>query len=366
MMDGDPRHTGYPLSAPALGVLMPMFLWLDAAARIRGAGPTLAKLMGEGAMGARIDRVFDLRRPRTIASAQDLTQVQRLRVSLRAPPGTAFKGVAVPLMAEGGVLVNLSFGYAVRDAVRDHVLSDTDFAPTDLAIELLYLAEAKAAVMAEVTKMASRLSGAKKLAEEQALTDALTGLGNRRAMERALERLLASGEGFALIHCDLDFFKQVNDSLGHAAGDHVLIRVAATLKSSVRGGDLVARVGGDEFVILLSGVRDATPVERVGRQILDRMARPITFGGKPCRVALSMGAALGLTANETPGEHLMAAADRALYASKNAGRSRLTFCAPDGTLREMAVGHIADERRHARVDGLKTPKGGGLTPVAHR
>jgi len=337
-MDGDLRHPGFLLGAQALGALMPMFLWLDAVGRIRGAGPTLLKLMGGEALGSPFERVFDLRRPQRIGAALDLTRAQRLRMALRAPPGTQFKGVAVPLQADGGILVNLSFGYAVREAVRDHALSDTDFAATDLAIELLYLAEAKAAVMGEVTKMAVRLRGAKARAEEQALTDALTGLGNRRAMERAMNRLLAAGEGFALIHLDLDYFKQVNDTLGHAAGDHVLTQVAAILRAAVRGGDLVARVGGDEFVVLLSGVRDVAPVQRVGTQILRGMAAPILYDGQPCRVAVSMGAVLGVTAAEGPADLLLAEADRALYASKRAGRSRLTFCARDGTLTELAVG----------------------------
>jgi diguanylate cyclase (GGDEF)-like protein len=314
-----------------------MFLWLDAAGRIRGAGPTLTKLMGEGALGAGMTSVFDLRRPRAIASALDLTRVQRLRMSLQAPPGTGFKGVAVPLMRDGEVLINLSFGYAVRDAVRDHGLSDTDFAATDLAVELLYLAEAKTAVMGEVSKMAARLRGAKALAEEQALTDALTGLGNRRAMEVGLERLLSEGRSFALLHLDLDYFKQVNDTLGHAAGDHVLTRVAEVLRDAVRGGDLVARVGGDEFVILLSGVRDAAPVRRVGEQILARMAAPILFEGQPCRVAMSIGAVLSGAGARTDPETLLAEADRALYASKHAGRARLTFVQAGGGLTELAV-----------------------------
>jgi len=338
-MDGDLRHHGFHLSAAALGQLMPMFLWLDSAGTICGSGDTLQKLMGPQALGQPLSAIFNLRRPRGLETAQDLTRAQRLRMTLRAAPGTAFKGIAVPLQGDAGVLVNLSFGYAVRDAVRDHGLSDTDFAATDLAIELLYLAEAKSAVMTEVNKMAARLQGAKALAEEQALTDALTGLGNRRAMEQAMASLLSGARGFALIHLDLDYFKQVNDTLGHAAGDHVLTQIADVLRASVRGADLVARVGGDEFVILLAGVRDQAPIERVGRQILGRMRRPILFDGQICRVAVSMGAVVGpdhKTARISA-EDLMAQADLALYASKKAGRARLTFVRADGTLHELAV-----------------------------
>lgn len=329
-MDGDVRLPGFGLSAAALGQLMPMHLWLDAACRIRGAGPTMLKLMGNDVLGRGLDSVFQLRVPRRADHAGALLRAQRLLMKLRASPGTGFKGVAVPLGGEGEVLLNLSFGYAVHDAVRDHGLSATDFAPTDLAIELLYLHEAKVAVMGEVSRMADRLQGAKARAEAQAVTDALTGLGNRRAMEAALDRLLHSADGFALIHLDLDYFKQVNDTLGHAAGDHVLVETAARLRASVRGADLVARVGGDEFVILLAGVHDLPPLHRVGALILRRMSEAITFQGQPCRVAASMGAVLRQPGQMIPGEQLLARADAALYASKGAGRARLTLALEDG------------------------------------
>lgn len=334
-MDGDLRLPGFTLCAGTLGQLMPMFLCLDAGCRIRGAGPTLLKLMEPTAIGAPLDAVFDLCRPNSVRRASDLAQAQRLRMNLRAPPGTGFKGVAVPLMGGDDVLLNLSFGYAVRDAVRDHALSDTDFAPTDLAIELLYLAEAKAAVMGELAKMNLRLRGAKRQAEEQALTDPLTGLRNRRAMERQLGLLLASNSSFALVHLDLDFFKEVNDTLGHAAGDHVLCQVAAILKSTVRSEDLVTRVGGDEFIILLPGLRDFAPVSRLGERILEQLKRPILFEGRPCDITTSMGAVLSVAYPRPEADRLLSDADRALYASKRAGRGRMTLMQRDDARRDV-------------------------------
>jgi len=321
---------------------MPMFLWLDVSGCVRGAGPTLQKLVQQPLVGSGFHSIFGLRRPSVIYGIRDLIYAQRLRLSLLAPPHTSFKGTAVPLLGDDGVLLNLSFGYAVRDAVRDHGLSDTDFAATDLAIELLYLAEAKSAVMNEVTKMAARLQGAKAKAEEEALTDALTGLGNRRAMEQALDTLLRDQRDFALIHLDLDYFKQVNDTLGHAAGDHVLTQVARVLRDNVRGGDQVTRVGGDEFVILLPGVGRSAPVERIGRQILTSMKTPILFEGQECKVGVSMGAVLGPSTlySGRQAEGLMSEADRALYASKHAGRERLTVIAPSGTETEVHVGPL--------------------------
>jgi len=327
-MDGGSETGSFALGAQALGRVMPMFLLLTPDCRIRAAGPTLLKLMGNGALGRGLQSVFAVRRPRKFANAQDLTQAPRLGMSLRAPPGTGFKGVAVPLQAGGGVLVNLSFGFAVAGAVRDHALSDTDFAPTDLAIELLYLAEANAAVMGEIGRMTLRLRGAKAQAEEQAMSDPLTGLRNRRAMERELAHMIESGGDFALIQLDLDYFKQVNDTLGHAAGDHVLCALAAILRRTVRGGDTVARVGGDEFIILLPGVRSVPPVARIGEKILSQMEAPITFEGQTCRVAVSMGAVLSVCVPQAGAEGILSRADHALYASKRAGRNRMTVYSP--------------------------------------
>ena len=335
------------LSPAALGEIMPMFLWVDRGCGIIGMGPTLRKLAGPVAPGTALADVFSPRRPRRIDTAGDLVRAARIRLVFSRPPGTGFKGVAVPL-AEGGALLNLSFGYGVRDAVRDHGLSDTDFAPTDLVIELLYLAEAKAAVMAELDRKNQRLLGAKQQAETQALTDTLTGLANRRALERRMRQLLAAGGGFGLMHIDLDHFKQVNDTLGHAAGDHVLVTAAGALRAAVRDNDLVARVGGDEFIILLPGLHDFGPIRRIGLSLLSRLEKPIPYQGARCRVSASIGAVLhdGGAAQDSPdgGEALLARSDEALYHSKNAGRSRLSLLHADGTTETLPAPDAAGSR----------------------
>ncbi len=328
-MDCDFCLPGFTLGPGPLGHLMPMYLHLDSRCQIRAAGPTLLKLMGSSAIGAPLESVFALRRPARPRRAHDLAQSMRLRMNLLKPPCTGFKGVAVPLRGGEEVLVNLSFGYAVREAVRDHGLSDTDFAPTDLVIELLYLAEAKAAVMGELEKMNLRLRGAMHQAEEQALTDTLTGLRNRRAMERQLGILIASGRPFALMHLDLDFFKAVNDTLGHGAGDHVLIEVGRMLRASVRDSDLVTRVGGDEFIILLAGITQPGPVEELGARIRENVSQPIVFEGRPCHIAASVGVVLSCDYPQPEADRLLSDVDHALYAAKRAGRGRMVIMRPD-------------------------------------
>src|SRR5690606_16624789 len=123
--------------------------------------------------------------------------------------------------AEDEMLIDLSFGIAVIEAVRRHDLTATDFAATDLAVEMLYLAEARAAVMRAALSLNDRLRAARREAEALAMRDTLTGLGNRRALDEALQRLIARREPFGLMHLHLDYFKDVNDTLGHAAGDAV-------------------------------------------------------------------------------------------------------------------------------------------------
>ncbi|MEQ6248535.1 diguanylate cyclase [Sulfitobacter sp. HNIBRBA3233] len=314
-----------------LDILCPMHLVLDAQGVIVHTGPTIQKLRPDlPLVGRPFLDTFDVLRPRGTTSMKSLLNLRhnKLHLELEGHPPAKLKGVMV-CGGHGRHIVNLSFGISILQAVRDYALTNADFAATDLAIEMLYLVEAKTAAMEASQKLNERLQGAKAAAEEQAFTDTLTGLRNRRALDQTLERLIHARGAFAVMHIDLDHFKAVNDTLGHAAGDHVLREVAKVMLEETRKTDVVARLGGDEFTVVLPDVGDLDVLERVGERIIARIERPIPFNGTDCKISASIGTvwiqgSLGATR-----ESVLEDADIALYASKKKGRAQQTFYTPD-------------------------------------
>jgi diguanylate cyclase (GGDEF)-like protein len=326
------KRAGFtPAGGRVLDALCPMHALIDSTGHIRHAGPTLDKVRPGGQLaGQRFLEVFELRRPRivgTMASLRDAAGT-KLHLRLRARPHTALKGLLVPLPDDaslgppGGAVINLSFGISVVDAVRDFALTSADFAATDLTVEMLYLVEAKSAAMDASRRLNLRLQGAMIAAEEQAFTDTLTGVKNRRAMDHVLRRLAAAGTPFALMQLDLDFFKAVNDRLGHAAGDHVLQRAARVMVDETRACDTVVRAGGDEFVLILDGLTDTDRLSGMADRLIAELERPVRFDGQDCRISASIGIARSIDLVSPDPEAVMHAADMALYAAKGAGRGR--------------------------------------------
>lgn len=307
----------------SLDLLMPMHLILDATGAVCGVGPTLCKLRREmELLGKNVFDIFELRDDGRKKGDTLLPTDKKLYLTFKDGVATTLKGVATALEGRDGLLLNLSFGISVVEAVREYRLTAGDFAPTDLAVEMLYLVEAKSAVLEETKQLNMRLQGAKVAAEEQAFTDTLTGLKNRRAMDHVLKRMIRGAIPFALMHLDLDYFKDVNDTLGHAAGDAVLQRIAKVLVEETRDDDMVARVGGDEFILVLHKMTDKDRLMKTAQRIISQLEVPVPFGDTVCRISGSIGITTTDFYEAIDPDQMIHDADTALYASKHQGRAR--------------------------------------------
>jgi len=170
------------------------------------------------------------------------------------------------------------------------------------------------------------LEAAKNRIEHNSLHDPLTALANRRKLDIALESLTNDGrqqrQKFSILHIDLDRFKDINDTLGHAAGDAMLVHASKVLAKNVRGSDIVARIGGDEFVILALDVGDKE-MAQLSARIIEEMRQPIDFQGFPAAAACrSVALANGI---HVDARKVLINADIALYRAKSMGRNRFEF-----------------------------------------
>lgn len=176
--------------------------------------------------------------------------------------------------------------------------------------------------------------------ERQANYDFLTGLPNRNLLadrlEQAISRVQRSGGFLAVVLIDLDGFKFVNDTLGHAAGDELLVVVAQRLRHSLRSSDTVARQGGDEFVLVLNGGEHIETTISLLDRILDVVRQPIELQGRELQIGASLGVALYQHGHDNA-ETLLKHADMAMYAAKKRGRNNFQFFSPE-------LNHMAQER----------------------
>jgi diguanylate cyclase (GGDEF)-like protein len=185
-----------------------------------------------------------------------------------------------------------------------------------------------------------RMAGAQTDVTDRRAYDPLTGLANRalfveRAGYAAARARRRSEHRFAFLFIDLDGFKAVNDTLGHPAGDQVLISVARRLEACVRPGDVVARLGGDEYAVLLERMDEPGGATEVAGRILEELRPPIRVSGREVTVSASIGIALSVTGRE-PVEDLLRDADAAMYRAKAAGKNRYEVFDEELRLRLLA------------------------------
>ncbi|MFO1337736.1 MAG: diguanylate cyclase [Burkholderiaceae bacterium] len=184
-------------------------------------------------------------------------------------------------------------------------------------------------IRAQFTKLEQKQGELDRLASH----DSLTGLHNRRffldRLDHALAHAKRTGVQLGLLFIDLDNFKTINDKLGHAAGDYVLRTLAQRLKHVVRQVDTVARIGGDEFIVLLDEIDDADDLAVVAHKVLDVLSQPVRHGD----MDLVSGASIGASRYPSDGEsavELIAAADQAMYRAKTGGRMRVCMAGQAG------------------------------------
>ncbi|MEM9047203.1 MAG: EAL domain-containing protein [Pseudomonadota bacterium] len=179
-----------------------------------------------------------------------------------------------------------------------------------------------------LNRLIGEIETARENAEFTSLHDSLTGLANRRYLDDQLtfrvNAVNAGGDGFALIHLDLDHFKEINDTLGHAAGDAVLRHVAQTLKAETRRDDFVARIGGDEFVVMLRSTVKPADLKIIATRMIRALQQPITY--RKNKVQFGASAGIEIVAGTAPSaERVLMNADIALYQAKETGRGCFVF-----------------------------------------
>jgi len=184
----------------------------------------------------------------------------------------------------------------------------------------------------ELTKVNEDLMKEKNKIKHMAYHDNLTNLPNGVYFNDFLNRQVASskrnGTPIAVLFIDLDGFKMINDTLGHAAGDELLVSVSRRLITVLRKSDFVARIGGDEFIILINNINDISNVEIVADKILKKIAEPFIVSGQECFISASIGISMYPTDGENA-EELTKNADLAMYKAKDGGKNKYCFCSQD-------------------------------------
>lgn len=294
----------------------------------RGASAPLVAWVGS-------DESSELRPGRmTAAQAAAVKMIARSHAAVPVPRGTT-DGVL------GGLLADLRLDQAIATPLRGEsgvlgvlVVGDRDQQAEALGSESLRLLETyaeHAAILLENDRLEQSVNDLEELKEQlhvQAYHDALTGLPNRSLFaERVAQALAGDAQAApAVLFLDLDDFKLINDSLGHHAGDELLVAVAQRVRGAVRAGDVPARLGGDEFAVL---ARDggAGEAEQIAERLVKALEAPFTIDGREMSVHASVGIALGRPGATTVDE-LLRNADVAMYSAKHGGKRRFTAYEP--------------------------------------
>ena len=323
------------------------------------------------------------------AAVPTATKETKLRTTLTDTPARAlFTLLAIVFLAEAAVMFALPV--LLPPSVSETVSAFFDASLLTLTISpivwwlLIHPLRSHAHSLSELNRRLSseiaRRGTLEQRLRHQALHDSLTDLPNRalfiKGVERGLRRKRRRADyGFAVLFIDLDQFKSINDSLGHATGDRVLIQVAQRLEAIIRPGDLLARMGGDEFTLLLDGLEESQDAARIAGRIIDELSRPILLeeeeeedegeeeeevgsgaGGLELQISASIGIAWGDDRYESAGQ-LLRDADIAMYRAKS--RLRGSFEVFDSAMHRVAIERLWIEsalRQAVRSLGSDNPR----------
>ena len=226
------------------------------------------------------------------------------------------------------------FKRVLQDEIDDYAMDkrfirkDGSVLHTHMAVRCLRRPDRSIDYFVTLIQDISEQKQSEELIWKQANFDPLTGLCNRRMLHQRLDQEIQRAQRadacVALLFIDLDHFKEVNDTLGHAAGDSLLVEAAQRISGSVRETDTVARLGGDEFMIILPQIPDGAHIDQIAGKILERLAAPFQLGLDATYVSASIGITL-YPGDATDVENLLKNADQAMYAAKNLGRNRYSY-----------------------------------------
>jgi diguanylate cyclase (GGDEF)-like protein len=220
--------------------------------------------------------------------------------------------------------------------------------------EIAHLGNGFNAMLSELERREAEKIEVEAKLELQAHSDALTGLPNRRLFgERLALTLAAADRGLltvAMLFIDLDGFKLVNDSLGHPIGDALLIEVAARFSARVRKSDTLARIGGDEFTVILSSLHVREEALMVGRELIETLSEPFDIEGHQLTISASVGISI-YPENAHTGSELMQQADGAMYAAKRNGKNQARYFTPDLGVQVREQLNLENQLRDALAKG---------------
>jgi len=287
------------------------------------------QLLEQMLRGAGYSRITSTRDPHAVCSLHRDHHYDLILLDLRMPGMDGFQVMeSLKEIEADGYLPVLAVTAQPAHKLRALESGAKDFVskPFDLAEVLMRVHN-----MLEVRLLHKAACNYGKLLEELALNDPLTGLANRRLladrMTMALVHAHRNSSAMAVVYLDLDGFKQINDTLGHGAGDELLKMVAGRLLATVRQEDTVARLGGDEFILALWHVSGSDYAATVAARAIEAVAHPYEIEGNSVRITVSAGVSIYPDHGEDA-DSLMKSADLALYEAKEAGRNayRLAAC----------------------------------------